>query len=179
MGAILFVTNKTGRVGVLFLTSDGRSSLSHSPGSVYNTRSEWWERQLSVIIFTFPHIIIHLRSISFRDRPSVLTENRRFFYPPCIDVDHFVEDHLPSTSFSWHYDRRACRATSPVLCHASVSDQCMSCLYLAERALEHEVNLLQQWRHRTSLQNLLLKILSIWTCIHCNNVNEFHVLFSL
>jgi len=169
-----FVTNKTGRVGVLFLTSDGRSSLYHSPGSVYNTRREWWERQLSVIIFTFPYLIIHLRSISFRDRPSVLTENRRFFYPPCrgllMSIIYRGSFAVDLILLALRPPGLPCNVAGLVSCQRVWSVHVMS-VPIAERlltewiALEHSVNLLQQWRHRTSLQNLLLKILSIWTFI--------------
>ena len=70
---------------------------------------------------------------------------------------------------------------SPVLCPASVSDlyiasslpgQRVHVMSVSERlltewiALEHGVNLLHQWRHRTSLQSLLFEItLNTWTFI--------------
>jgi len=51
---------------------------------------------------------------------------------------------------------------------------------LTERiALEHSVNLLQQWRYCTSLQSLSFEIILNTLNVHCSDVNEFHVLFSL
>jgi len=86
---------------------------------------------------------------------------------------------IPST-FSWYYDCPAGRAM-PVLCPASVSDlyiarslpgQRVHVMSVSERlltewiALEHGVNLLHQWRHRTGLQSLSFEItLNTWTFI--------------
>jgi len=107
-----------------------------------------------------------------RQRSSVVCQLSTVCVYSCITS-------IPST-FSWYYDRRAGRAT-PVLCPASVSDlyiarslpgQRVHVMSVSERlltewiALEHGVNLLHQWRHRTSLQSLLFEItLNTWTFI--------------